>query len=83
MNIEEIKEILDYIDDRVIPNEKWNKVKDYITNLQEKLDFMIDKNDKKQCKIDKAIKFIENNMYENYCYCGSEDKLLEILKGGE
>ena len=31
---EEIKEILDYIDDRIIPNEKWNKIKDYITELQ-------------------------------------------------
>ena len=33
--IEEIKEILDYIDDRIIPNEKWDKIKDYITNLQQ------------------------------------------------
>lgn len=32
---EEIKEILDYIDDRIIPNEKWDKIKDYITNLQQ------------------------------------------------
>ena len=31
----EIKEILDYIDDRIIPNEKWEAVKDYITNLQQ------------------------------------------------
>lgn len=35
---EEIKEILDYIDDRIISNEKWNKIKDYITNLQESYD---------------------------------------------
>ncbi len=34
---EEIKEILDYIDDRIIPNEKWDKIKDYITNLQQEL----------------------------------------------
>lgn len=32
---EEIKEILDYIDDRIMPNEKWDKIKDYITNLQQ------------------------------------------------
>lgn len=36
MTMEEIKEILDYIDDRIIPNEKWDKIKDYITNLQQK-----------------------------------------------
>jgi len=35
---EEIKEILDYIDDRIIPNEKWDKIKDYITKLQQNLD---------------------------------------------
>jgi len=29
-----------------------------------------------------AINFIKNYMYENYCYCGSEDKLLEILGDG-
>lgn len=32
---DEIKEILDYISDSVIKKEKWNKVKDYITNLQQ------------------------------------------------
>ena len=30
--------------------------------------------------IDKAIKFIDNYMYENYCYVGSEDRLKDILK---
>ena len=30
--------------------------------------------------IDKAIKFIDNYIYENYCYVGSEDKLKDILK---
>lgn len=30
--------------------------------------------------IDKALKFIDNYMYENYCYVGSEDKLKDILK---
>lgn len=28
---------------------------------------------------DKAIKFIDNYMYENYCYAGSEDRLKDIL----
>ena len=35
---EEIKEILDYISDRVIPNEKWNAVKTYIKDLQQKVE---------------------------------------------
>ena len=30
--------------------------------------------------IEKAIKFIDNYMYENYCYVGSEDRLKDILK---
>ena len=30
--------------------------------------------------IGKALKFIDNYMYENYCYVGSEDKLKDILK---
>lgn len=32
---------------------------------------------------DEAIKFIDNNMYESYCYVGSEDKLKEILERGK
>ena len=32
---DEIKEILDYIDDRIIPNSKFDKIRNYITNLQE------------------------------------------------
>ena len=31
--------------------------------------------------INKAIKVIDNYMYENYCYVGSEDRLKDILKG--
>lgn len=34
----EIKEVLDYISDRIIPNEKWNELKNYITNLNEELE---------------------------------------------
>ena len=29
---------------------------------------------------EKAINFIDNYMYENYCYVGSEDRLKDILK---
>lgn len=50
---EEIKEILDYIDNRIIPNEKWNKIKDYITKskncFEEKL------------RNEKAIEYIIEN----------------------
>ena len=40
------------------------------------------KEDTKKYKevIDRALKFIDNYMYENYCYVGSEDKLKDILK---
>lgn len=31
----ELEELLDYISDRVIGKEKWNKVRDYMTNLQQ------------------------------------------------
>lgn len=34
---DEIKEILEEIDNKIIPNERWNKIKDYITNLQNQL----------------------------------------------
>ena len=39
-----------------------------------------DKYNKQKEVIDKAIKFIDNYMYENYCYVGSEDRLKDILK---
>ena len=44
-----------------------------IANLQQE-------NQKYKEVIDKAIKFIDNYMYENYCYVGSEDRLKDILK---
>ena len=71
---DEIKEILDYIDDRIIPSKKWNEVKDYITNLQEENDF-IKKNRNKLLKdyahltilledyrsrIEKAVEYIKH-----------------------
>ena len=61
---EEIKEILDYIDDRIIPNEKWNKIKDYITNLQQKYD-----------KLQQEIKIDGNSIQigNKVCYCVDKD----------
>ena len=38
---EEVKEILEEIDNKIIPNEHWNKIKDYITNLQNKYENQI------------------------------------------
>lgn len=87
-----------------MPYEEYNKLfksgyfilcdKDYITNLQKRLDFMIDRNDEKQDRIDKAIEYIEismNNPQPFYEYLFGDDdgnvenldKLLNILKGDE
>ena len=44
------------------------------------LDDLLKENQKYKEVIDKAIKFIDNYMYENYCYVGSEDRLKDILK---
>ncbi len=47
--------------------------------LKEKLDILQQENKQLKEQKKQAIFFIKNNMYEDYCYCGSEDKLLEIL----
>lgn len=46
-----------------------------------RIDELVDRVVKLETNIEEAIKFIDNNMYESYCYVGSEDKLKEILKG--
>ena len=51
------------------------------TKLVGRVKKMIDENQQLQNRINKAIEFIDNHMYEEYCYVGSEDKLKEILKG--
>jgi hypothetical protein len=95
---EEIKEILDDLKqcckDRYrfdIHEEIADILLDYITNLQEKLDFMIDKNDEKQNIIDKAIKELETLlplciMPNNTLIHGTEkakaiEKAINILQG--
>ena len=45
-----------------------------------KNDNYLKKYEKYKKVINKAIKFIDNYMYENYCYVGSEDRLKDILK---
>lgn len=45
---DEIKEIINYIDSRIIPREHWNEIKDYITNLQQELEIMVKDNERNQ-----------------------------------
>ena len=58
-----------------------------ILELQKQLDFMIDRNDEKQDRINKAIEYIENykDIEAKYVYVDFDledlDKLLNILKG--
>lgn len=92
---DEIKEIIidqhwNYI---IIGNEKYydlpKRLLDYITNLQEKLDFMIDRNDEKQERIDKAIEYIKENCIDDEFYINLTKKeknifkVLDILNGDE
>lgn len=44
------------------------------------IDLLIKENQKYKEVFEKAINFIDNYMYENYCYVGSEDRLKDILK---
>lgn len=50
-------------------NEVVSPLLDYINELESNRDI--------------AIKFINNNMYERYCYGGCEDILKEILRGSK
>ena len=59
---------------------------DYITNLEKRLDFIIEKNDKKQEIIDKAIEYINsctwsNGIDEEIQYSLHVPTLLNILQG--
>ena len=51
---------------RLVNEDKFDEVNDILQKYKE--------------VIGKALKFIDNYMYENYCYVGSEDKLKDILK---
>ena len=76
-DIKEIQERLDYLKaieiepeycEDLITTGELQRLLDYITNLQEKLDFIIDRNDEKQEIIDKAIEYLndKNNYDEEY-----------------
>ena len=61
---DEIKEILDYISDRVIEKEKWNKVRDYITILQQRIEYLERSNNRRE---DTIIGLRDEiNDYEDY-----------------
>ena len=56
---------------------------DVYLDLLNKYNDLQDKLEEKDKVIDEAINFIDNDMYERYCYTGSEDRLLEILERGK
>lgn len=57
-----------------------NELIGYYDGLKEVVELLKKENQKYKEVIEKAIKFIDNYMYENYCYVGSEDRLKDILK---
>ena len=63
-------------------NEREKALLDYITNLQEKLDFMIDKNDEKQERIDKVIEYI-NKFWEKKSYYEDVDNCMKYVTMNE
>lgn len=62
---DEIKEILEEIDNKIIPNEHWNKIKDCITNLQQENERL--KKEKKKLSNDlaEAILFNQKRCEQN------------------
>ena len=58
-----------------------SELKDFIIELQEENSRYERINQKYKEVIDKAIKFIDDYMYDDYGYIGYEDELKEILRG--
>jgi len=98
----DIKEILEYLKNEnnydefdcsgqayiELEQEETKLLLDYITNLQKKIDFMTDRNDKKQDRIDKAIEYINSDKHlEGWIniehYGEREQDLLNILQGSD
>lgn len=52
-------------------------------SLVDFIDILVNYINQLETNRDEAIEFIDNNMYERYCYVGSEDKLKEILERGK
>lgn len=85
---DEIKEILDYISDRIIPNEKWNKVRDYITYLQEENQRLEENNQNMQVEMARSWERIDKAIEKLKYYSGGEadyyvpiEYIIKILKG--
>lgn len=91
--LDSIKEAInkndDSIDSFLIDIECWKELLDYITNLQKRLDFMIDRNDEKQDRIDKALKIYENRnsvRFKKQRFMEDKDTgdlMYDVLKGEE
>ena len=79
MSAKEIEEELKKVRPEIL-NENAKILLDYITNLQKKLDFMIDKNDEKQEKIEKAIEYIKH-LDNVFIDDKKQDEILNILEG--
>ena len=60
-------------DQCLIPKDVFKELFNEMVNWKEK-------SQKQKEVFEKAINFIDNYMYENYCYVGSEDRLKDILK---
>lgn len=80
MKNEEIKEILDYIDDRTIPNEKWDKIKDYITNLQQENERLKEKIDILKSNFEVEIDDCEDYKKWYRDYKSRCEKAIELYK---
>ena len=85
----EIKEILDYINDRIIPNEKWEAVKDYITNLEQENERLLKTQKMYENKCNKIHNYIIQNCeiirHKDYDEVGKVNggHILTLLAGGD
>ena len=69
---DEIKEILEEIDNKIIPNEHWNKIKYYITNLQNENERLKTALNGSKETTKKVIEYI-NEVKDKYYRCLGED----------
>ena len=82
---DEIKEILEEIDNKIIPNEHWNKIKDYITNLQEENERLKNREKEAVEHYNTAIKYsheIEDKYIDYKSRCEKAIEFIENFKYG-
>lgn len=75
----EIKEALDYIEDRIIPNEKWKEVRDYITNLQEENQKLKELCDKYEEEHNNEFKIWKDERHNLLDYKSRNEKAIELI----